>query len=160
MHCLVEDEWTWSVTRLLGFWLFQRRLRSFAQTPQMWKLWFFPCCVLERSHMDGTGLWAPQMWSTACFWKLPQAGNWCFDKMMEFLVISGGSPPSGFKMVLNDTVADRTSDFYLFSLGCRTLQSKFIFCKLIIHLVLVYWFLGTYFFMEELLLFSNYRIMC
>lgn len=49
-----------------------------------------------------------------------------------------GSPPSGLKMVLNDTVADRTFDFYLFSLGCRTLQSKFIFCKLIIHLVLVY----------------------
>lgn len=25
------------------------------ETPQMWKLWFFPCCVLERSHVDGTG---------------------------------------------------------------------------------------------------------
>lgn len=25
------------------------------ETPQMWELWFFPCCVLERSHVDGTG---------------------------------------------------------------------------------------------------------
>lgn len=25
------------------------------ETPQMWKLWFFPCCVLERSHVDVNG---------------------------------------------------------------------------------------------------------
>lgn len=151
MHCLVEDEWTWSVTPLLGFWRFQRRLRFFAQRllrcgnsgsfrAVFWRdlTWMVPV------------LWAPQMWATVRFWKLPQAGNWWSV---------WGSPLRGLKMVLNDTVADRTSDLYLFSLGCRTLQSKFIFCKLIIHLVLVYW-LGAYFFMEELLLFSNYRIMC
>lgn len=76
--------------------------------------------------------------SRSSFLKATIAGNWCSDKMMEFLVISVGLTSSGVEIVLNDTVADRTFDFYLFSLSCRTLQSKFIFCKLIIHLVLVY----------------------
>lgn len=51
-------------------------------------------------------------------------------------------PPRVENGFLNCTVADKTPDFIvnLLSLGCRTLRnkSKFIFCKLILHLVLVY----------------------
>lgn len=50
------------------FWLFQRHLRSFAQTPQIWKQCVLPCCLLERSPVDVV-LWAAQVWSAARFWK-------------------------------------------------------------------------------------------